>query len=870
MAEKSQHSNSPQLNSAHLNSEHLNSIVDFYPVAQDRYDELLLGESADEFGLPERTPRAHWESLLAELRAAPAGTMRDRVQMVQRQVRENGVTYNVYADPQGADRPWELDVVPLILPADEWAQIEEAVIQRADLLNQILLDIYGPQELIKNGHIPSQLIFGNESFLRPCHGIQLIGQVALHTYAVDLARAPDGQWWVVADRTQSPSGAGYALENRLAIARAFPDLFRELKVQRLAGYFAAWRESLIHWGRQCIVQRADLSTASALPEERPLIVLLTPGPYNETYYEQSYLARYLGFPLVQGSDLTVRDGLVWLKTLAGLQRVHVVLRRLDDDFCDPLELRSDSALGIPGLTEAVRRGSVLVTNSLGSSILESGALLGYLPNLSRVLNQQDLKMPSVATWWCGEPSALAQALEQMNSLVFKSAFPHLKIKTVFGDQLSDQEKIVFKEQLLANPSHYLAQEFVKNSQVPVWKPLSAEIRAGVLGAAAVGLRVFACATPSGYQVMPGGLTRVANDLDSRSLAMQRGGGSKDTWVITTGTVNQMTLLAQSTQSNQLIRADTQLASRTVENLFWFGRYSERCDNIVRLMRRMFDDLIEQAADTRGQDWAALVNLCIEHELVLKNTAPNDPAIETQLLKAIYAENTAGLAQHINQVFRVAFSLRERLSADNWRALNHTVQQLGQPKPNLRVGEALLLLDEASTSLMTLTGFALDGMTRDMGWRFLSIGRRIERLQFMTSVLQHGLALPDLNNLDWMLELGDSTITYRSRYMASPEWLPTLDLLVLDPANPRSLLFQLDGLIGALKRVAALHGECGIELLEPLLRRFKEAEVTVLLKADSTLLKQLLEQLQATSLQLSEHLEARFFSYVAKPKSEMRQ
>jgi uncharacterized circularly permuted ATP-grasp superfamily protein/uncharacterized alpha-E superfamily protein len=841
------------------------SIVDFYPLAQDRYDELLLGSCAVAQGFAPRTPRSHWQALLTELRAAPAGTMRDRVQMVQRQVRENGVTYNVYADPQGADRPWELDVVPFILPSDEWSLIEAAVVQRAELMNQILLDIYGEQALIRDGHLPAALVLGNAGFLRPCHGMTIIGGVALHTYAVDLARAPDGQWWVVADRTQSPSGAGYALENRLAIARAFPDLFRDLKVQRLAGYFAAWRESLIHWGRQCTPHLDDSN-------ERPLIVLLTPGPYNETYYEQSYLARYLGFPLVQGSDLTVRDGFVFLKTLAGLQRISVILRRLDDDFSDPLELREESALGVPGLTQAARRGTVLVANSLGSNILESGALLGFLPKLAQVIKGQALLMPSVATWWCGEPEALKQALERMDSLVFKPAFSHLKEKTVFVDRLSAAEKKEFLTLLLAKPEHYLAQEFVRNSQVPVWKPsnqMSGSVSAGVLDASAVVLRVFACATPTGYQIMPGGLTRVAEHLDARALAMQRGGGSKDTWVLTTGAVNETTLIAPATESKQLVRGDTQLASRTVENLFWFGRYAERCDNTVRLMRRMLDDLIEITPDARGKDWAALVELCKVHELLVKDTKANDVGIEQQLLTAMHSNEVAGLANHVSQLFRIAFSLRERLSADNWRALNYTLQQIGKPRTDLKIGEALLLLDEASISLMTLTGFALDGMTRDMGWRFLSIGRRIERLQFMTTVLQQGTANADRHNLDWMLELGDSTITYRSRYMAQPEWLPALDLLVLDPANPRSLVFQLDGLVGALKRVSALHGECGIELLEPLLSEFRQLDVAADLHYDSSHLKRLLKQLFKAGVDLSNQLEARFFSYAAKAKTEVK-
>ena len=832
-------------------------IIDQYPAAIDRYDEMFVA--------PQQA-RPHWQAMLSFLAQASPEAMLHRVKTVQRQVQENGVTYNVYADPRGTDRPWDLDVVPMILPASEWAEIESAVIQRATLLNKVLIDIYGDQRLLKEGRLPASLIHGHAGFLRACHGIHHRDGIALHTYAVDLARSPDGHWWAVTDRTQSPSGAGYALENRLVIARAFPEMFRDLNVQRLAGFFAALRDSLTTWGRACTPYQGTLLGDT----ERPLIVLLTPGPFNETYYEQAYLARYLGFPLIQGTDLTVRDGFVWLKTLAGLQRVHAILRRLDDDFCDPLELRAESMLGVAGLTEAARRGTVLIANSLGSNVIESSAMLGFLPQLSEHLLGEPLKMPSVATWWCGEPAALEQAIDRIDHLIFKPTFPQLRQSPVFGDALNAQQRVDFIKQLRANPQNYVAQELVQISQVPVWRQAShpadlndSDDQPAGLSASAVGIRVFACATPNGYIVMPGGLTRVATGSDSRVTSMQRGGGSKDTWVITNDAISDVSLIAQPTSSAELIRGDTHLASRTVENLFWYGRNVERCDNTARLMRRAFDSLIETSPDSRGAEWQTIIALCQWHELLAEDTELDDTSISERLLEAMHSPDVPGLANNIQQLFRGAFNLRERLSGDNWRSLNKALAQLGKPNPDLSISDALALLDEATVSLMTLTGFALDGMTRDMGWRFLAIGRRIERLQFMCSVIQHALTMPSNSKLEWLLELGDSIITYRSRYMAQPEWLPALDLLLLDSSNPRSVVYQLEGLNGSMNRVAALHGDCGQELVAPLLNTLRGLDPARDLKPGGEPLLALMRNIYAMSYQLSERLNTQFFSYTGR-------
>jgi len=406
-----------------------------YPRPHAAYHELLDAQGQ---------VRPHWRRLLDQLQRSTPAQLQQRQATLARQIQENGVTYNVYADPEGADRPWELDLLPNLIPADEWQQIAAGVAQRAGLLNAVLADLYGPQQLLADGLLPSELVFGHDNFLWPCQGVQPPGGTFLHLYAVDLARAPDGRWWVTADRTQAPSGAGYALENRQILSRAFPELYRDLRVQYLAGFFRTLQDTL---ARQAPVDGG----------ETPLVVLLTPGRFNESYFEHLYLARQLGYPLVEGSDLTVRDAKLYLKTLAGLRRVHAVLRRLDDDYCDPLELRTDSALGVPGLLEAVRQGNVLVANALGSGVLESPGLPGFLPAIAEKLLGEELLLPSIASWWCGEAPVLAEALDKLDELLVRPSFPSQSFAPVFARDLDEAQRSALAERIRSRPYAYVAQ-----------------------------------------------------------------------------------------------------------------------------------------------------------------------------------------------------------------------------------------------------------------------------------------------------------------------------------------------------------------------------------------------------------------------------
>ncbi len=813
----------------------LKRLLSAYSATEGRYDELLAAPGE---------PRPHWDAFLRTLAAREGLGVGETLALMERQVRENGITYNVYADPKGADRPWEVDPLPLLVSPREWEEIEAGIAQRASLLNQVLADLYGEQTLLASGAIPPSVVFGHSGYLHQVQGIRPPGGVHLFHYAADLARSPDGRWWVVGDRTQAPSGAGYALENRLVVSRVFPQLFRALHVQHLASFFAQMRESLLRWA-----PRGD---------GPPLIVLLTPGPYNETYFEHALLARYLGFALVEGNDLTVRDGRVWMKTVEGLKRVHAVLRRQDDDYCDPLELRSDSALGVAGLTDCARRGTVMLANALGSGVLESGGLPGYLPRLCEVLLGEPLRLPSVATWWLGEPAAFDDAWQRLDHVLIKPLERSAREPAVFGADLSEAERTELHARVAARPQRYVAQEWVHVSQAPVLERGEGH-GADHLSARTVGLRVFAVATPQGYRVMPGGLTRVAADSRSRVIAMQRGGGSKDTWVLSDGPVNaSFSLLSSTVTPQDLVTSRGNVPSRTAENLFWFGRYGERCDTAARLLRVAISAVLgatDANADGSSDGLVPVLALARRHALI--EAGGENPRLD--LLRAA-THPEGGLSQQLRQLSRVAFNLRDRMSADNWRTLNRLI---GDPvfERGSSLPLALAWLDRAVTTMMTLSGYVLDGMTRGTGWRFLSMGRRIERLSNLCATLQVATHEGRADGLDWLLELADSTVTYRSRYLVAPEWLPVLDLLVRDDTNPRSLAFHAKGLVEYAAKLERTHGRFAAETLGA-------AQATLLalqaedLHPESPALENAIAQLQRAAHTVSDELTLKFFSHAA--------
>ena len=842
------------------------SLLSMYPSNTGRFDEMITEDGA---------LRPAWESFIGFLAAATPEQMSHRLNYAHRRIQENGVTYNVYADPKGADRPWELDPLPLIFSNREWQEISAAIIQRARLLNAVLGDLYGEQTLLQDGKIPPALVYGHNGFLWPCQGIKPPGDTWLHLYAADLARSPDGRWWVIADRTQSPAGAGYALENRLIVSRIFPEQFRDLGVRQLDSFFRAFQD--------------NLARTAPHEGEPPSIVLLTPGPYNETYFEHAYLARYLGYPLVEGQDLTVRADCVYLKTVTGLRRVHAILRRLDDDYCDPLELRGDSALGVPGLLQAARAGKVLIANALGSGLLESAALPGFLPGACETLLGETLAMPSVGTWWCGESTALHFAIKNLDRLVIKGAFPSQHMDPVFGNQLDGAQREEIISRLRARPQAYVAQELVDFSQAPAWS--TTHVRR--LLPRGVALRVYVAATPEGYKVMPGGLTRVSAVSAGRYISMQRGGSSKDTWVLSENGREPFSPLKHLVSKAELVRKGSNLSSRVVENLYWFGRYSERLDDAARLLRVGLSRLVDAGAEAMPA-LDSVFDLCCSLKLLPEIEAAanphSDPAsadarnstiashrrgIEARMLAAISDPEWAdGIAGNIGRLMWVGTQVRERFSLDNWHSLNRLQLELQRyGRDLLEISYALAFLDQILLASSALTGFAMDDMTRDDGWRFLIVGRRIERLIFLSNTISQFLRLESTRAagcIEWLLELANSIITYRSRYMAQPQLLPALDLIVFDKDNPHAVIFQLQNLVRYLDRLTRDLGERHDESLRPAFNRLQSFDLARLENQDfndrrdgapALELADILDEISLAAASLSDRLAMRYFTHI---------
>ena len=748
-----------------------------YDFPADVFDETL--DSAH--GL-----RPHWRPFFEQMDAIGLAELRRRWEEAKHLIRENGVTYNVYGDPRGMDRPWELDPIPLLISPAESIRVEAGLIQRAKLLDLILADLYGPQTLLTRGLLPAELVFGHPSFLRPCRGLRVPGNRHLHLYAADLGRSPDGTMVVLGDRTQAPSGAGYALENRIVLSRMLPEVFRDCRVQRLALFFRTVRETL--------------RSIAPAHRDNPRVVLLTPGPYNETYFEHAYLARYLGYTLVEGNDLTVRDNRVFLKLLGGLQPVDVILRRLDGDFCDPLELRGDSFLGVSGLVQAVRAGNVAVANTLGSGLTETPALLAYLPALCRALLGEEIKLASVPTWWCGDPHAREHVLANLPKMVIKPTFTSIRFEPIFGEERTADQRRELAEKIRARPNDFVGQEQLRLSTTPI-------LVGDRLNPRHLVIRAFLTASESGFAVMPGGLTRIASSADNLVVSMQKGGGSKDTWVLTSGPISQFSLLPTSVQPVELSRGGGDLPSRAADDLYWLGRYAERAEAKVRLLRGIVVRLTEKSGLAEVPELPTLLRaLTVQTQaypgFLGRWTRERIAAPDDELLSVLFDTRRSGsLAATIDTLHRVAGKVRDRISTDMWRILSSLdIKEPEAPPGREREAEApralsevLDLLDRRVVTLSAFAGLVTESMTRGQGWRFLDMGRRMERALATIGLLKCTLVTAGAIEgplLEALLEIADSVMTYRRRYRSSLQTAPVLDLLMADEENPRSLAYQL--------------------------------------------------------------------------------
>ena len=804
----------------------------------------------DEMKAADGAVRPHWRTLVESLERLGPDRLRERRTSVRALLREHGVTYNVQGDGQSGGRSWELGTLPLLISAEEWARLEPGLIQRTRLLNLVLADIYGPQRLLREGVLPPALLHANPGFLRPCHGMLVPRGMFLTLHAIDLTRAPNGQWWVLTDRTQAPSGVGYALENRSIISRVLPDEFRACNVRRLASFFAAQKTGL---------------RAMAPWTDAPNVVLLTPGPFTETYFEHAYLARYLGFPLVEGSDLTVRDRRVFLKTLDGLQPVDVIIRRVDDTYCDPLELRGDSFLGVAGLVEAARAGQVAISNALGSGAVESSAILAFLPKLARHLLGEALLIPNVATWWCGQTKERNYTLRGLGALVVKRGFVGSHAEPVFGRSLSagDLEKLAAR--VRANPETFVGQERVALSTAPAWDGERLDPRPLIL-------RCYVCATDAGFAVMPGGLTRVSAASDSPIVSSKYGGGSKDTWVLSAGPVDSAPQIGLEIAPARFDRGHAPVPSRVIENFFWLGRYAERLEDTTRLLRTALGRLAGEGGAVEELELTALTRWFVWNEILparFEKSCTHAELAEA-LGELVFAPDTAGsVRQLLGRVGFAIASVRDRLSGDTWRILNQMQTDFPAAITCPTPGAILAALHRLIFQLAAFSGMEMENMTRGPAWRFLEMGRRIERAINLATNIRAVLATDPAGAgaLPPLLDYTDSTMTYRRRHLALPELPQTLDLLLADESNPRSLIFQCRALTGHICELPDANGvrpdpEPFRQVVSLLVAAGIPALGDVARQGDSEPLEMLLAEIHVGCCALSEQLAATYFSHVA--------
>ncbi len=845
-----------------------------------RFDELR-GQESQLGNTP--TLARHWNDFFKFI--GPNGVLdfNLRQEIIAKQVRDNGVTYNVYANPDGSQRPWSLDLFPVIITNEDWKEIEKGALQRASLLEKIMVDIYGSQSFIHRGFIPPALVHGHPGYIRSLKGVIPQGGKHLHIIALDLAKGPDGHWSVLSQRTQAPSGLGYLLENRSIISQQFPTAFSSMNI-----------ESTTQSYRELIETLKFLSPA----KNDAHVAILTPGPYNETYFEHAYLAKYLGITLVEGNDLTIRDQKVYLRTIRGLEQVDVLIKRLDDDYLDPLELKADSTLGIPGLLEAIRAGNIIMANAPGSAILESPALLGFLPALSEAILGEKLLLPGMNTWWCGEQAAMEAALPQLSKGVVKSTYPtshfHESYSAALGNFLSPQQLNEWVGKIISAPDLHTVQRYIPLAQTPTWQGNSKANQSSGIIPRSYMLRVFALSSgPQSWYILPGGMARIAN-FESDISSMQLGGSSADVWVQKNAHLYLPPTSNLSFSASETGPRKKLITSRAAENLYWFGRYSERAENTIRLARLGLDSLNNDQF-TSPQFWNWLEELSAQNGLIPNGVPSKVPGQGTLSLATFGNSNSRhrifertlitslNKDHHTNSVgfnlisMKLAASkVRERLSNDQWRTIEKCVQQFeddcNQTNSyiNYSTTFALDALNKASNTMAAVVGSQLDRMTRDDGWQLLSIGRNIERLMFLSSTLSQSIESGVLDHTEedesgffGLLSLFDSKITFQSQYQQSRELSALIELLVLDKENPRSLSRVARSISSRLSKLAHLPFDQK-DLITQTIPDYNQFNLLQLVSHDSnwqlTNLKNCLDQFFNVGATISNTLNAKYFSH----------
>ncbi|SPM37244.1 hypothetical protein MRAB57_5087 [Mycobacterium rhizamassiliense] len=730
----------------------------------------------------------------------------DQLRSVMRSLIDNdGITYTEVdrerdGHPHGLEPiPWSLDALPIVLSAADWEVLEAGLVQRSRLLDAVLADLYGPRSLLTDGALPPELVFAHPGYVRAAAGVEVPGRHQLFMHGCDVSRLPDNSFQVNADWTQAPSGAGYALADRRVVAHAIPDLYERIAPRPTTPFAQALRLALI----------------DAAPDvaQDPVVVVLSPGIYSETAFDQAYLATLLGFPLVESADLVVRDGKLWMRSLGTLKRVDVVLRRVDALYTDPLDLRADSRLGVVGLVEAQHRGTVTVVNTLGSGILESPGLLRFLPGLSERLLGEAPLLQTAPVYWGGIGNELSHLLANLSSLLIKST---VGCETLVGPALSASQRTELSARIGKAPWQWVGQELPQFSSAPT-------DHTGVLSSAGVGMRLFTVAQRGGFAPMIGGIGYVLAPGPA-AYAMQTV-AAKDVWVRPTERVRAEIVTLPSAPAPVKTAAGTFGISspRVLSDLFWMGRYGERAENTARLLivaRDRFHVYRHQQASEESECVPVLM-AALGHITGIDTGANHDHAEIIAIVPStlwsltVDAKRPGSLVHSVDGLGLAARSVRDQLSNDTWTVLvgvERALMHPPEPPQSLAEADTLLASAHARTlaGMLTLAGVASESMVRDVGWAMMDIGKRIERGLWLTALLESTLiaarsAAAEQTIIESTVVACESSVIYRRRTVGQVSVAAVAELMLFDANNPRSLLYQVARLRADLKELPSSSG-----------------------------------------------------------------
>ena len=751
--------------------------MDSYARHTNDYDEYL-----DSAGIV----RPSWQGVDEKLRTFSEDEFIRRNNLLKRLITDNGITYNVYSKA-GNTRKWTMDLLPLVFSQTEWSGLEQKLQQRADIIDKTLTDLYTDQKILQNAILPPFLVYANPSFLRSCYRIKPLGGHFVNLYAADIARSPDGSWWVLNDRIEAASGMGYVLENRMLSNRVFPEFFRDQQVGRLKPFYDDFCDAV--------------SSLNPAEDSKTRVALLTPGPANETYFEQSFLARNMGFQLVEGADLTVRENRLYFKTINGIRPVNTLIRRLDSDWCDPLELRHESLLGVPGIHNCLRSETLAMVNTLGTGLMETVAIPAFLNTLCRHFRGEDLLLPSVATWWCGQPREYNYVMEHLSELVIKRTFRRRNDKAIFGPVLNEEGLANLRKAIETSPEDYCAQEQVSKATAPVYQN-------GVLQPHHFLIRVYLMRMGDTFRLLPGGLARIAPSPESTSVSMQHGGMSKDVWIVSDKQEQTPEIPASRDKkdSDTLQPALDDISSRTANNMYWLGRYIERIECLARHLRIIIFALIEDFHSDTLRNLRSFISMLLTEEdfhWLMQEPSQQEKMhfLDEALQKYVWDENyISSLAAGFNHLQRIAFNVKDRLSSDTWQILSNmrgiSVKNQSQ-MPNILHEGSIEALEETLEWLSAFSGKTAENMVQSLGWHFLMVGKRLERAHNILEYMRHSIVEnpeQEDSHLQLILNYADSTITYRNQYLNNFDKRGVAGLILKNQKNPRSLSFSIERIV----------------------------------------------------------------------------